>query len=236
LPPVRRPSAVTKSIFKATFDFNPTAQTLTIYLLNLESDPTDISQTLGSLRFDITNAGNAPTLVYQSSSIGNFDLDKHGRPTSDTLQSNTWSANSIGGNTIGFCAVCATGGTGIGELLIGGPNAKGDYANANTSLTGRTSSAPFTIAGGGTNTNGVLKSLDSSPSWVYLFPDMTPQVMVSNVIFGFGEGTAYGSSSYEMASYTEYDTPELESNVLVATGLGLVLIAAASKRYLRSRQ
>ena len=102
----------------ASFDFNFTAQTVTISLLNLEANPTDISQTLGSLRFNIANAD--PTLTYQNSTIGTFDIDNQGRPKTDN-RANSWAANNIGGNTIGFCAVCASGGTGIPELIIGGP-------------------------------------------------------------------------------------------------------------------
>jgi hypothetical protein len=66
----------------AIFDFNYSAQTVTISLLNLEANPTDISQTLGSLRFNIANAD--PQLTYQNSTIGTFDIDNQGRPRSDT--------------------------------------------------------------------------------------------------------------------------------------------------------
>ncbi len=73
----------------ASFDFNFTAQTVTISLLNLEANPTDISQTLGSLRFNIANAD--PTLTYQNSTIGTFDIDNQGRPKTDNR------ANLVGG-------------------------------------------------------------------------------------------------------------------------------------------
>ena len=221
---------------KATFDFDFTAHTVTIYLLNLESNPTDLAQTLGSIRFDVTNAGTTPTPAYQSSSIGTFDIDNQGRPRSDNM-ANSWVATNIGGNTIGFCAVCASGGTGIPELLIGGPATNLRYTNDDHTLRNRSSSDPFIIASGAAYSSGVLQSLDSSPGWTYKLPNLTPAVMVSNVIFGFGEGAAYGHTGdfYTMANYTEYDVPEPESGVMVITGLALVVIGATARRYLRSR-
>jgi hypothetical protein len=215
---------------KATFDFDYSAQTVTISLLNLELNPTDIARTLGSVRFDIAGASATPT--YVSSSIGTFDIDNQGRPRTDN-RANTWVATNIGGNTIGFCAVCASGGVGVPDLVIGGPAASNlRYSNDDGTLRYRTSSQPFIIGSGGAYSSGVLQPLDTSPSWVYRLSNMTPNVMVSNVLLGFGEGAAYGSASYFMANYTEYDVPEPPSGILAIAGLG---IAAAARRYLRSR-
>lgn len=214
---------------KATFDFDYTAQTVTISLLNLELNPTNLGQTLGSVRFDIDGATATPT--YVSSSIGTFDIDNLGRPKSDN-KPNAWGASNIGGNTIGFCAVCAAGGVGIADLVIGGPDSNLRYSNDDGTLKNRSKPEPFIIGSGGTYTSSALQTLDSSPSWVYRLSNMTPNVMVSNVFLGFGEGAAYGSASYFMANYTEYDIPEPESNILVITGLA---IAAGARRYLHSR-
>ncbi len=215
---------------KATFDFDYNAQTVTISLLNLESNPTDIAQALSSVRFNITGATATPT--YVSSSIGTFDIDNQGRPRADN-RANTWVATNIGGNTIGFCAVCASGGVGTADLLLGGPAASNlRYSNDDGTLRNRTSAQPFILASGGTYSSGALRTLDSSPSWVYRLSNMTPNVMVSNVFLGFGEGAAYGSASYFMANYTEYDVPEPGSGTLVITALGIV---AAARRYLHSR-
>jgi len=220
---------------KATFDFDFTAQTVTIYLLNLESNPVDIAQGLGSLRFDLTNAGTTPTLAYRSSSIGLFDIDNQGRPQSITRidpHSNTWKASNIGGDTMAFCAVCATTATMIPELVLGGPSNAGTYAKK-TSLTDGTND-PFLIGSGASYASGVLSGLDTSPSWVFQVPNLTPTVMVSNVLFGFGEGAAYGTASYFMANYTEYEVPEPDSNIMIVSGLGLVALAVGVRRYMRS--
>uniref|UniRef100_Q020T9 PEP-CTERM protein-sorting domain-containing protein n=1 Tax=Solibacter usitatus (strain Ellin6076) TaxID=234267 RepID=Q020T9_SOLUE len=215
---------------KATFDFDYTAQTVTISLLNLELNPTDIAQTLGSLRFDIAGATATPT--YVSSSIGTFDIDNLGRPKADN-KPNSWSATNIGGNTIGFCAVCAAGGVGVAGLVIGGPDSNLRYSNDDGTLKNRSKPEPFIIGSGAIYTSSALQSLDTSPSWVYKLPNMTPNVMVSNVFLGFGESAAYGASSYFMANYTEYDIPEPGSLVLTIAGLGMV---AATPKYLHSRR
>jgi hypothetical protein len=214
---------------KATFDFDYTAQTVTISLLNLELNPTDIAQTLGSVRFDIAGASATPT--YVSSSIGTFDIDNQGRPRTDN-RANTWVATNIGGNTIGFCAVCASGGVGNADLVVGGPDSNLRYSNDDGTLKNLTKPEPFIIGSGDTYTSSALQPLDTSPSWVYKLSNMTPNVMVSNVFLGFGEGAAYGSASYFMASYTEYDVPEPGSLVLMMVGLGIVV---AARRYLHAR-
>src|SRR5207342_1289974 len=100
-------------------------------------------------------------------SVGTFDIDNLGRPITGASKPNSWVASNIGGNTIGFCAVCATGGTKIPELIIGGPSATGVYTNSGTSIRGRNGNAPFMLGSGGTYSSGGLKALDSSPSWVY---------------------------------------------------------------------
>ena len=90
-----------------------------------------------------------------------------------------------------------------------------------------------------TYTSGKLASLDTSPSWTLQFSGITTTqaVAISNVTFGFGldSGKGYGTDFYTMANYTEYDVPEPESNIMVITGLGLVLLAVAARRHRQSR-
>ena len=42
---------------QATFDINNTTHTITVHLLNLQLNPTDVDQAIGSLRFTLTGAG-----------------------------------------------------------------------------------------------------------------------------------------------------------------------------------
>jgi hypothetical protein len=107
-------------------------------------------------------------------------------------------------------------------LVIGGPAANLRYTNDDGTLRGHTSSQPFIIASNVTYSSGVLSNLDTSPTWTFKTYNATPNVMISNVFFGFGEGADYGSAFYNMATYTEYDVPEPESRILTITGLSLV--------------
>jgi len=59
--------------------------------------------------------------------------------------------------------------------------------------------------------------------------------MVSNVLFGFGEGAPYGSDTYLMAAYSEFDVPEPDTKLMVITGLALVAISAGARAWLRAR-
>jgi hypothetical protein len=218
----------------AAFDFNFTAQTVTISLLNLELNPTDISQTLGSLRFDLAGAGANPALLFQSSSLGTFDIDNLGRPKAD-IKPNAWTTSNIGGTTIGFCAVCASGGVGMPGLIIGGPNASLRYSNDDGTLKNRSKPEAFVIGSGDTYSSGALAALDTTPTWIYQITTLTPAAMVSNVRFGFGEGAAWGSDEYFMAAYSEFDVPEADSAILLGTGLVLVIAAASLRARLRRR-
>src|SRR5271167_4738224 len=47
---------------QATFDINNTTHTITVHLLNLQLNPTDVDQAIGSLRFTLNGAGN-PTPI-----------------------------------------------------------------------------------------------------------------------------------------------------------------------------
>ena len=217
---------------KAQFDIDTSAQTITIHLLNLQPNPAGITSVLGSLRFDITGAGSTPTPSGPIiSNISTFGIDKNGNPVAQSGTS-TWTANNIGGNTIGFCTTCASGGN--SDLLIGGPNASGVYTGNNSIGPAH---SPFIIASGlSYNAPSILAGLNTSPSWTIHFNGITQgqPVMISNVIFGFGTGTNYGTDFYTMPTYTDYDLPEPESNVMVVSGLGLVLISVAVRRYRRS--
>jgi hypothetical protein len=213
---------------RAQFDIDNTAQTVTIHLLNLQVNPAGITSVLGSVRFNITGAGTTPTPNGTiGSNISTFGVDKNGNPVTQS-GTNTWTANNIGGNTIGFCTVCASGGN--NDLVIGGPNASGLYTGNNSVGPAH---SPFIIGSGlSYSAPSVLAGLNTAPSWTIHFNGITQgqSVTISNVIFGFGTGTNYGTDFYTMPNYTEYDAPEPESNIMVVTGLGLVLAAVAMRR------
>ena len=214
---------------RAQFDVDNTAQTVTIYLLNLQLNPKDITEALGSLRLN-------PDPSLAASKISTFDINANGVPLPDKVD-NSWAAHPLGGTTIGLCAVCASGGS--TELIIGGPDGNGRYSAGDSKIQTNGPKIPFIIGSGATYTSGKLAGLDTSPSWTLKFSGITnsQKAAISNVTFGFGldSGKGYGTDFYTMANYTEYDVPEPESNIMVITGLGLVLLSVAVRRYRQSR-
>src|SRR3954471_3610460 len=52
--------------FVAQFQFDTTNHKITITLLNYESDPYNVTQALGSIRFNLTGAGSTPTPTLNS--------------------------------------------------------------------------------------------------------------------------------------------------------------------------
>jgi hypothetical protein len=131
---------------------------------------------------------------------------------------------------LALCAVCAAGGT--NGLIIGGPNAtiNGKYAAADTTLKAGTT-AQWIIGSGltytGSGTNNRLAGRDTIPDFTITFPTATnlSTVVITNVIFGFGESANYGWNSITVP----VETPEPDSTMLFGTGIGLVAIAAAAR-------
>jgi hypothetical protein len=208
----------------AEFDFNPSAHTITIYLLNLISNPAGITSVLGTVNFTLNGAGTAPVPTIVSSGFSTFLVDNNGVPLVDnTNTSPQWQIQHTG-TAISFCTVCVSGG-GNKEMIIGAPNASNVYAAANNSISNLNGPHnPFIIGGGGTY-GGNLATLDTTPSWVISVPTMTATTTVSSVIFGFG--SAYGTTMYEQDDFT---TPEPASMICVFGGLGLVGLGAWKRR------
>jgi hypothetical protein len=208
----------------AEFDFDPTAHTITIQLLNLTADPADITSVMGYVNFTLNNAGTNPAPTIQSSGFSTFIVDNNGVPQVDnTNTSPQWQVQHTG-TAISFCTVCASGG-GNKEMIIGAPNASNVYASANNSIAKTTGPHnPFIIGGGGTY-GGNLANLDTAPSWVISVPTMTAATTVSSVVFGFG--SAYGIVSYEEDDFT---TPEPGPMISAFAGLSLIAVHGRKRR------
>ena len=130
-----------------------------------------------------------------------------------------------------LCVVCATFVTGTPGLILGGPSEPSDkYAAANPSL--RTGNSGQWIIGSGlTYSTGKFAGVDTSPDWLINFgigTDLT-NVKITNVIFGFGDGTPFGSETFDVP----VETPEPGSVILFGIGLGLLVIAAGARRLRR---
>ncbi|MBS1856100.1 MAG: hypothetical protein JST11_12090 [Acidobacteria bacterium] len=211
----------------AQFDFNATAHTVTIRLLNLQNDPAGVTSVLGSVRFTLTNAGSDPTGTVQSSNFATFAIDKNGNPYADSVSTNYWNVSNIGGTTMAFCTVCAAGGN--HDLIIGGPAASGVYSSAENgggSIAGNKAHNPFILGSNASYSSpSVLAGINSAPSWVISLPTITPTVTVTSVIFGFGTGTNYGTGTFAVNSI-----PEPGPVFSVVGGLALILLGARKRR------
>jgi hypothetical protein len=216
---------------QATFDINNTTHTITVSLLNLTVDPTNVDQAIGSLRFSIDGAG-APIPSMGLASDAVFDINSGGvikNAATDT--SNIWQTTGVAqgsGEQVTLCAVCANGGT--AGLIVGGPAASGKYDSADGTLRG-SSGAPWIIGSGVTYPYGAFTGLNTSPSWVITFPTGTnlSSIVITNVIFGFGESANYGWDDITVP----VETPELSPTILIGTGLGLLAVSAGVRRLRR---
>ncbi len=226
---------------QATFDINNTTHTITVHLLNLQLNPTDVDQAIGSLRFTLTGAGNPTPTSTTPTGISDtiLDISNSGTPTKVAAQTSTvWrdsASAQASGWQIALCAVCTAGGT--NGLIIGGPNAtiNGKYAAADTTLKAGTT-AQWIIGSGltytGTGTNNRLAGMDTTPDFTITFPTTTnlSNVVITNVIFGFGESANYGWNTITVP----VETPELSSTILFGSGLGLLALGFGVRHLRRS--
>ena len=226
---------------QATFDINNTTHTITVHLLNLQLNPTDVDQAIGSLRFTVNGAGNpVPNQTLTGISDTRLDINNsNGTPnnvsqetttvwqTSAAAQSNEWQ--------IALCTVCSAGGT--DGLIIGGPDATtdGKYSAADSTLrSGNT--AQWIIGSGlvysGNGVNNRLAGKDTTPDFTITFPDITnlSNVVITNVIFGFGEDANYGWNSI----IVPVETPEPDSAILFSAGFALIAIAVTTRHLRRN--
>jgi hypothetical protein len=230
----------------ATFDIG--INTITVHLLNLQLNPTDVDQAIGSLRFTISGGGTiTPNATPTGIGDTKLGIDSSGVPQSVSSETSTaWrtSATTLVANSVeqvSLCAICSGGKTG---LIIGGPDAltNGKYSNAlretpETLVSGST--AQWIIGSGlsytGSGSKNRLAKMDATPDFTITFPgaDLS-KVVITNVIFGFGfETGSSGEAEYGWDTYTvPQETPEPDSAILFGTGLGLVALAAGA-RYLR---
>ena len=212
------------------FFLDPIHGTLTIELLNLQTNPKDVSQLISGIEFTMSNlsAGTVANAT-PSATESAITINGDGVPTS-TPETSGWVDQSIGANTFTLCTVCGSGvgghPAGPSQLIIGGPNSSTGslekYTNANGSIAHNGPHNPFILGSGDTYASGPLAGLDSSPEWVLNLPLLTPTSTVTQVKFFFG--TTYGDHviTETVSTQTSSATPEPGPLVLMISGLGLI--------------
>jgi PEP-CTERM motif len=211
----------------ATATFDITGSNIAVQLLNLIANPIDVNQAIGSLQFTVNGATGTLTPTIFSNTDTTLGIVPGGVIKNVAAQTTTNWTTDIWGQQVALCVVCAAV-AGTTDLIIGGPNAvSGRYGAADATLTG--TSAEWIVGGGLSLTVGKVV-FDTSPSWVINFgigTDLT-NVVITNVIFGFGETVPYGSGFLPAE-----EVPEPGSVILFGTGLGLLAIAAGARRLRR---
>ena len=96
----------------ATFDINNTTHTITVHLLNLQFNPTDVDQAIGSLRFTMTRCRNTNSQCDATGiSDTRLDISNSGTPNNVSAKTTTvWRTSASAQPTgwqVALCAVCA---------------------------------------------------------------------------------------------------------------------------------
>jgi len=212
----------------ATFDIN--TNSITVTLLNLTLNPTDLNQAIGSLRFTINGTTGTLTPTIASNSDTAFGINDTNKKIIDPpagQTTTTWTTSALG-QQVALCVVCRST-TATAGLIVGGPASNDHYTSADGTLATGTN-LQWIIGTDRTYTGTQsFATFDVTPSWVINFSTTTwTNVMITNVIFGFGETAGYGT---EFAPAEE--VPEPGSVILFGTGLGLLAIAAGARRLRR---
>jgi len=220
----------------AEFEINNTTHSITVCLLNLEFDPANVNQAIGSLRFTLTGAGTpTPDAAPIGISDTRLDISNNGTPSNVSPETTTvWqtaASAQLTGWQVQLCTVCAGGGS--DGLIIGGPNALsgGKYASADATLKGG-STAQWIIGSGlvysGNANANKLGGKDTSPTFTIQFQPTVSltNVTITNVIFGFGEDPNYGWNFIE----APVETPEPDTIVLYSAGIGFMIVAMVLRR------
>ncbi len=216
-----------------TLSLNPVNDTLTVQILNLETEPNFVVdfQMVSSLQITMTNlntATTAPSVTSYSFSGITIDKTTKAAAPASPQPSNSWAfptagAYSLGSGILTFCANCPNGGN--KDLVVGGPDASGNYPDVNASVAGA-AHQPYLLGSGLTYTTGALAGLNSTPTWVLSVPQITTNTAITAVTIGFG--TAWGTDA-TTAGQTTF-APEVAPAALVLLGLGGIGLAQWRRR------
>jgi hypothetical protein len=157
--------------------FVSSADSLSITIMNLQPDPTDVAQLVSSLAFTVSTGQTSGT-IQNSLAKSLISVAKSGIPaTLATFQPTGWALFQNFNGGFELCVLCNDlGAIGPSHLLIGSPAASGNYDAAKGSIAGNRPHNPFT----------------AGFDWFTIsVPGLSSSSAITNAVFGFGttEGT-----------------------------------------------
>jgi hypothetical protein len=178
--------------------FTTTNGSISITLVNLQPNPTDVAQCLSDLIFTTsgTTTLNSATLFSSSGQEITVNSKSPGGFTLGGVVSTGWGVASQTGNSMKLDAL---GFVGPEHLIIGPPDASNAYSNGNGSIVGNKPHNPF---------------LNQSATFTIAGSNITSSTAITSATFSFG--TTDGINVVGQA------VPEPSSVVLCTIGLGFV--------------
>jgi hypothetical protein len=200
----------------ASATFTTSANTLTIVLNNLQANPKSVVQALSDLSFTLGNGGSL-TGATQTGAVSQ-EITINGDGTF-SLGANLTSVSAVGwpfavnSATEGTLDVLAAGGAGPSHLIIGPPDAGGNYSAANGSIAGNKPHNPF---------------LFESVTFTITGSGITADTTITSATFSFGTTSGVNVNGVQGPGVIS----EPSSFVLALGGFG-VLVLVGSYRSLR---
>ncbi len=205
---------------RATFDMDDATGQITISVLNLQVDPTSVSQLISGVAFTLSNLeGGKLSGTLDRSTAALFYIGKNGEPTTPEFTTQTqWVVQPVAAGRVlninqsglFLCKICTSGAAnGPDQLIIGGPAANGEYVDANGGIAGNDSHNPFLLGSGDPYVPAFV--IDN-------IPGMTATTTVGSVTFTFGTtfGPYQAPGVYMPAD--QYATPEPGTVALALAG------------------
>jgi len=179
---------------------------ISITLMDLQANPTDIAQTISNLDFVLSSGITTGTLT--SSSGQQITVNSNGTFTIGPTTSTGWGLNQ---NVNGGLQLDALGFVGPAGLIIGPPGGGGVYNNANGSIAGNAPHNPL---------------INQTATFVISNASITSSTSVTSVTFSFG--TTAGVNVAGVPDSTA--VPEPTTLTLVAIGLLFLGVRARTRR------
>jgi hypothetical protein len=186
--------------------FTASAGSLSVTLVDLFANPTDVAQLLSDLDFTVSLTGT--TTLTSSGSLITVNAD--GSTTAGATGSTGWTFSSLGGNNYTLCDICG-GGSGPANLIIG----PGPYTNANGSIAGNGPHNPF---------------INQTATFTLSNSSITADTTVSNVVFSFGTVSGINVPGGPPQGDVPGGVPEPATAALGGIGLVLTAVGVRARR------